>query len=183
MKIIEKAITEGRAKVMVGGKVYKLSTTKAKRKKTEFIESRFVGIHTTLSGKGCKSFIFEIGIETVAEVNARAWRKRSNRTQAARKAVSWLFAKHMDVVARIAHYIHHSGKFNSPKSLVINYTRLGGKQLDRANLGTATKAVEDSVCMCLGIDDGDIRYYGDYHQNTTHSKTGVRIEIIFKELP
>ena len=34
------------------------------------------------------------------------------------------------------------------------FTRLGGRKLDTSNLPSSMKAVEDAVCMYLGIDDG-----------------------------
>jgi hypothetical protein len=109
-------------------------------------------------------------IETASEANGREWRKRSNRTQAARKVVSEAFGRSLVWVAAFADHFHRGG------GLRVVFIRLGGRQLDRSNLPVALKATEDAVALMLGADDGDPRWRAEWHQEPGGA-VGVRIEL------
>ena len=114
-----------------------------KREKPELVESRFIPPATWV-----------IGAESKSEVNHREFRKRSKRTDGAWRATSKIMGPHLKALAPFAE-AYHAGR-----RLVVTFTRLGGKRLDRSNLPTATKAVEDAVAFMLGADDGDDRLLG-----------------------
>jgi hypothetical protein len=110
-------------------------------------------------------------IVTASEANGREWRKRSNRTQNARRIVSREFGCRLDYLAPFARHFH------AGRPLSVRLTRLGGRKLDAANLGPALKATEDAVALMLGADDGDSRWCVEFHQEPQASLQGVRIEL------
>jgi hypothetical protein len=111
-------------------------------------------------------------IRTASEANGRDWRKRSNRTQEARRIVSRELGKVLWIVASFAKPVHLHRE-----TLRVKLTRLGGRKLDAANLGPALKAAEDAVAMVLGIDDGDPRWQVEFGQEPG-GRVGVRLELI-----
>ncbi len=115
--------------------------------------------------------LWVLPIETSSEANGREWRKRSSRTQAARKAVSVAFGKSLLWVACYADHYHRGGV------LRVALTRLGGRKLDRSNLPAALKATEDAVAMMLGADDGDPRWQPAWEQEPGGA-AGVRVALV-----
>jgi hypothetical protein len=111
-------------------------------------------------------------IKTASEANGRDWRKRSNRTQQARRIVSRDLGKVLWLVPQFGERLHLR-----KQPLVVRITRLGGRKLDLANLGPALKATEDAVALMLGIDDGDPRWQVEFHQEPG-GPYGVRLELI-----
>ncbi len=109
-------------------------------------------------------------VETSSEANGREWRKRSNRTQAARRVVSAQLGRDLVYLAVFAAHYHAGG------ALRITFTRLGGRKLDRSNLPTALKATEDALCLMLGADDGDPRWQPAWEQEPGGA-VGVRVEL------
>lgn len=124
--------------------------------------------------RGASAFVVPalwfFAVDTRSEVNGREWRGRSARTQEARKAVSELMGRTLGWVAPYAAHYHAGG------ALRVKFTRLGRQRLDRSNLPTATKAVEDAVCLVLGTNDGDPRWRAEWEQDTS-SVAGVRVEL------
>ncbi len=109
-------------------------------------------------------------VETSSEANGREWRKRSNRTQAARKVVSAQLGRDLIYLAAFAAHFHAGG------ALRITFTRLGGRKLDRSNLPTALKSTEDAVALLMGADDGDPRWQPTWEQEPGGA-VGVRVEL------
>lgn len=114
--------------------------------------------------------VWIVGVLTRSESNERKWQDKSNRTKAARAAVSKCFGKSLPSLAQFAEHYHAGG------SLRIVFTRLAPKRLDRGNVSTALKAVEDALALMLGADDGDARWLATYAQETSE-RYGVRIEL------
>ena len=111
------------------------------------------------------------GLVTASETNARNWKDKSHRTQAARLAVSRCFGPNLRALAGIAEWYHA----RNPIRVVL--TRLGGHKLDKGNLPAALKAVEDAVALILGADDGDDRWLVEFAQEPGKTGHGVRIEL------
>ncbi len=61
--------------------------------------------------------------------------------------------------------------------MTITMTRLGGKGLDSDNLAGAFKAVRDTLCRWLSLDDGDKRLRFLYKQKPGKMEPGIRIDI------
>lgn len=123
-------------------------------------------------GAGC----WIVGVRTISVANNRDWKLRSAATKEARKKVCDLFARSIAEIAPLIERIH-----SSPCKIGAEFTRLGGRRMDHANLGGAIKAVEDAVCLYLGIDDGDPRYEPEYFQ-APGSLSGVMIKL-WAEVP
>jgi hypothetical protein len=113
---------------------------------------------------------FWVPLVTASEANARNWKERSARTHAARRAVSRVLGPHLRALADFSEHYHAGG------ALRVVFTRLGGRRLDRSNLGNALKATEDAVCLVLGCDDGDPRWVSSFEQEPG-GKVGVRVEL------
>lgn len=111
-----------------------------------------------------------VPLETKSESNQRAWQGKSNRTQAARRAVSQAFGPTLAFAARFAEHYHGGG------TIRVTFTRLGGKRMDRSNIPAAMKGVEDAVALILGADDGDDRWDAEFEQETG-GRIGVRIQM------
>ena len=109
-------------------------------------------------------------ITTASEANGREWRKRSNRTQAARKVVSTQLGRALVYLAAFAMHYHAGG------TLKVTLTRLGGHRLDRSNLPVALKSTEDALALMLGADDGDPRWQAEWKQEAG-GPAGVRVEL------
>lgn len=111
-----------------------------------------------------------VPIRTASEANLRDWRGRSNRTKAAREAVSSLFGKTLDRLAVFALHFHAGGVVRA------KFTRLGGRTLDRSNLPISMKSAEDAVCLMMGVNDGDPRWDVSFAQQPG-GQIGVRVEL------
>lgn len=109
-------------------------------------------------------------IATASEINGRDWRARSRRTDAAWRTVSTVFGPHLGVLAKFAAHYHAGG------TLLVAFTRLGGRRLDASNLPTATKATEDAIAFLMGVDDGDPRWRASWEQEVA-DVIGVRVQI------
>lgn len=114
--------------------------------------------------------LWTLPIATASEANGRDWRKRSNRTRAARKIVSEQLGRALVWVAAFAAHYHAGG------ALRVTFTRLGGKRLDNSNLPPALKATEDAVALMFGADDGDPRWRAEWGQEPG-GPGGVRVEL------
>lgn len=111
----------------------------------------------------------EVPVKTASEVNGRDWKARSRRSGAAWKAVSKLLGPHLALLAPFAEAYH------SDKALKVVFTRLGCHKMDKSNLPSATKAVEDALAFMLGADDGDPRWSARWEQVPEAEVCGVRI--------
>ncbi len=62
---------------------------------------------------------------------------------------------------------------------LVKFTRIGQKRLDPGNCEASFKHVQDALCYCLGVDDGDTeRIRFEYAQEATGKREyGVRVEI------
>jgi hypothetical protein len=120
--------------------------------------------------------VWEWPIVTASEANGREWRKRSNRTKAARDVVSRHMAPTWKFYGPIGDHWRAGGVIRAV------FTRLGGHVLDAANVGTALKATEDAVCLILGVDDRPPLWLSTFDQvvKTTAGglqPVGVRVEL------
>ncbi len=113
--------------------------------------------------------VWEIPLETRSEINLRQWQKRSKRTDAAWSAVSKAFGPHLAYLVRFA------SDYHAGLPVMVKFTRLGGRRLDRSNLPTALKAVEDAVAWLMGADDGAVNWRAEWEQEACDG-CGVRIE-------
>jgi hypothetical protein len=109
-------------------------------------------------------------VKAVGEVNARDWKARSRRTDAAWSAVSRTLGRHLSLLAPFADAYH------GDMALRILFTRLGGRRMDRSNLPTAIKATEDALAFMMGACDGDPRWRSEFAQEPG-GVVGVRIEL------
>jgi len=109
-------------------------------------------------------------IETASEANGREWRERSNRNKEARRIVSRVIGSRWEFFHRFP-VAYHKGE-----KLKLIFTRLGGRKLDKANVGPALKGVEDALALMFGANDGDDRWDSSFEQSPGGLK-GVRIEI------
>jgi hypothetical protein len=116
------------------------------------------------------SVVLTLPVVTASEVNQRDWRSRSRRGKVAWKALSDVLGPRLALVAPIGEAFH------AGKPVRVALTRLGGRKLDRSNLPTALKAVEDAVAYFLGADDGDPRWVAEWHQEPG-GPAGVRVEL------
>lgn len=130
-----------------------------KREKAELVTAKYISPGTWI-----------VPVLTVSESNERGRWARAGRTIAARTAVSRTIGPWLPALASYsAHY--HSGF-----PLRVVFTRLGGRKLDRSNLATALKAVEDALAMMMGADDGNPKWQAEWEQEPG-GKHGVRIEL------
>lgn len=111
-----------------------------------------------------------VGVETRSESNQRKWKDKSNRTKAARAAVSKCFGKTLAALAVFAEHYHAGG------AVRVEFTRLAPRRLDRGNVSVALKAVEDALALLMGADDGDARWLASYEQEMSE-RYGVRIKL------
>ena len=92
---------------------------------------------------------FVVGVYTASEANEADWRNKSTRKGVIRSAVSRVLGK------ELAYLVPFSIAYHRGLPVRVHFVRLGGRRLDKlANLGTAMKAAEDTVCLMLGADDG-----------------------------
>lgn len=108
-------------------------------------------------------------IPTASEINGRKWRERSKRTDIAWRIVSPAFGPRVD------YYAHYQRFYHAGRPLRIVFTRLGGKKIDRANLGSALKATEDAVAFMLGANDGNENWQSEFEWEPGE-RHGVRIQ-------
>ena len=109
--------------------------------------------------------------KTVSETNRRdRWglqeRKKAQR-EAALEAVSV-------ALAQPGNYLPERGPW------YVRYTRVSSSRIhdEGANLPPALKAVEDQVCACLKVDDGDDAYQPAYRQEPLRGRAeGVLVEV------
>lgn len=109
-------------------------------------------------------------IETASESNGRNWKARSNRNKEARRIVS------REIGSRWEHFARFPVAYHRGERIRIVFTRLGGRKLDRANVGPSLKGVEDAVALLFGASDGSELWDASFEQQPTGLK-GVRIEI------
>ncbi len=115
-------------------------------------------------------FMALIPVCTTSEVNSREWKARNRRAGEAWRAVSKILGPNLGSLACFA------GPYRDGRPLYVTFTRLGGRRLDRSNLPTATKAVEDALAFMLGADDGDPRWVASWDQEPGGPQ-GVRITL------
>ena len=133
------------------------------RCKPELIEGGIALVDGTL--------VILVPVATVSESNGREWRKRSNRTKRARKALADVLGPRLGLLAPFAEAFH------AGIALRVVLTRLGGRKVDRTNLPGCVKAVEDHLSRAMLADDGDPRWWVEYAQEPGVGPVGVRIEI------
>lgn len=109
-------------------------------------------------------------IETASEANGRDWKARSNRNKEARRIVA------KEIGCRWEFFYRFPVAYHRGEKLKLIFTRLGGRRLDKANVGAALKATEDAVALLFGANDGDDRWDAEFEQQPGGLK-GVRIEI------
>ena len=109
-------------------------------------------------------------ILTVSESNHRDWKRRSGRTQNARRVVSLQIAAQVDYYAPLVHH------YRAGRLVRVTLARLAPHRLDAANLGGALKATEDAVALMLGCDDGDPRWLAAFAQEV-QPLMGVRLTL------
>ena len=118
-----------------------------------------------------ESPVWVVPVKTVSEANSRGWRQKSGRTQGTRKAVCRALGQHLEAV------IPFATAFHAGRAVVVRLTRLGGQKLDRtANLPSSLKAVEDSVALVMGADDGAPNWRCEVDQEPG-GDWGVRIQL------
>jgi hypothetical protein len=98
------------------------------------------------------------------------WWKKMSRNLSAKKAVRDTLGPHVLKLVPFAVAWHRGN------ALRIVFTRLGGRRLDRGNLATSLKAVEDMIEGALLACDGDPRWLSSYEQ-CPGGPVGVRVEI------
>lgn len=119
---------------------------------------------------------WEIPLVTASEINLRDWRKRSKRSDAAWSAVSKAIGPHLAYLVRFA------ADYHAGIPVYVQFTRLGGRKLDRSNLPTSMKAVEDALCWMMGADDGAANWHPDWQQEACDG-CGVRITLSSEVFP
>lgn len=116
-----------------------------------------------------------IPVETASEANGRDWRKRSKRSDGAWRAVSRAMGPELRALAAFAEAFHDGFPIR------VQFTRIGGRRLDRSNLPTALKAVEDAVAFMLGADDGSPLWCAEWQQRPGGDRVGVMVRFLTKE--
>lgn len=109
-------------------------------------------------------------IETASEANGRKWRERSHRNKEARRIVS------KEIGCRWEYFHRFPVAYHRGERIKLIFTRLGGRKLDKANIGSALKQTEDALALMFGANDGDDRWDASHEQQPGGLK-GVRIEI------
>lgn len=132
---------------------------KGKRKKKPLLPSVFVPPATWL-----------VGLETVSEANTRSKWGSVGRVMAQRRAVTKTMAPGWSVWGPIG------DAYRAGRPISVRLTRLGGRRLDTGNLWRALKAVEDSVALMLGADDGSPLWRCEVEQEQ-NERIGVRITL------
>ena len=159
-KAIEAAIAAGTARVVNGPAA---DAGDGRRAKPERVAEGF-----RYDGNAVE---FTVPVETVSEANQRGWRGKASRAGSQRKAVAAVLGKHLRELADFADHYHAGWP------LGVTITRLGGRRLDAlSNLGAALKAIEDTVALVIGADDGDPRWRGRAEQEPG-GEVGVRIRL------
>jgi hypothetical protein len=128
------------------------------------------GGYQTAPSEGNRLTLY-IPVRTASEVNGRDWRARSRRSNASWRAVS-------KVCGPLLWLLHpYATAYHEGKALKIVFTRLGGHKMDRSNLPSACKGVEDALAFIAGADDGDAKWSARFEQEPDAERVGVRIEI------
>ena len=115
--------------------------------------------------------IIMVPVATVSETNARQWQGRSQRTQAARKAVRRACIGALFALSMFEKHCAAGG------GLRVKFVRLGGHKMDHSNLPAACKATEDALAYLLGVDDGDNGWHPEWAQEPGGESQGMRIEV------
>ena len=98
-------------------------------------------------------------------------KKRFGRAGNERRVTSRVLGKQPAVLAEFWQAIH------AGRALVVTFTRLGGRGLDKDdNLNASFKYVRDTVALMAGVDDNDSRWNWRYKQKPGGS-FGVQIRI------
>jgi len=114
---------------------------------------------------------FVVGVQTASDANEAHWQKKAARNGGIRKSVSRVLGRELAYLVPFAIAYHN----NLP--VRAHFVRLGGRRLDRlANLGAALKAVEDTVCLMIGADDGSENWKPSCEQEPG-GPYGVRITL------
>lgn len=105
-----------------------------------------------------------VPLKTVSEMNAREhWSVRFRRKKEQQKAVKYaLIFAGVPVV------------MDGPVSITLQ--RIGGRRMDKDNLASSMKHVQDAVAKHLHMDDGDERIAWEYRQKPGGGTRGVSIE-------
>ncbi len=111
---------------------------------------------------------------TRSEANESSWMAKMRRKLPAKRATREALAPCHGFLNRYVVAYH------SDRALRIVFTRLGGRRLDKGNLPSSLKAVEDVVAAALLADDGSPKWHVSYEQ-IPGGPLGVRVEISVME--
>jgi hypothetical protein len=106
---------------------------------------------------------------TRSEANESKWTRKMSRKLSAKRAVRETLGPHLMLLVPFAEAYHQG------QALKVVLTRLGGRTLDRCNLPTSMKAVEDMIAGALLADDGSPQWHVSYEQEP--GEVGVKVEI------
>jgi hypothetical protein len=106
---------------------------------------------------------------TRSEANESKWTRKMARKLSAKRAVRETLGPHLAMLVPFAEAYHQG------KALRVVLTRLGGRTLDRCNLPTSMKAIEDMIAGALLADDGSPAWHVSYEQEP--GAVGVKVEI------
>lgn len=109
-------------------------------------------------------------VVTRSEANESKWFRKMLRKVPVKRVFRECLGKHAMAFSVFARHYHNGG------ALRIVFTRLGGRKLDKSNLPSTLKTVEDMLAGMLLADDGDSRWQPSWEQEP--GKVGVRIEMV-----
>lgn len=103
--------------------------------------------------------VITLPVVTRSEANESKWDVKMRRKFPARRAVRDTLG------AAYASLVPFAEAYHAGRALRVVFARLGGRRLDRCNLPSSMKAVEDMVAGALLADDGDSRWHVSYEQD------------------
>lgn len=112
-----------------------------------------------------------IPVATYSDANERKWQKVMQRKISAKRAVRETIGPNHGLFTRFAE-AYHAGK-----ALCVCFRRVGHRRVDRSNLPTTMKYVEDTIAAFIAADDGDPRWRPSFDQDPDHDGVGVVVEI------
>ena len=118
--------------------------------------------------KGPPGFSVLVEVATVSEANKRDRFGKQDRKAAQREAA----------YEAVAVALGAGGVIPSKGPWFVRLTRRASTRLDKGNLPSALKAVEDQIAACVGVDDGSPLYEPEYEQEPR----GKRPEAVLVEV-
>ncbi|AMV25491.1 hypothetical protein VT84_13920 [Gemmata sp. SH-PL17] len=140
---------------------------KAKREKPDLVAPE----HEHGSRDGVRYSRWLVPLHVVAGDNARGMRAKIGRAGHERRVTSQALSRTLRALSPFAESAQAGHR------VICTLTRVGGREMDYANVVAAMKYVQDTVAMFLGVDDGPRGPVQWVYDQKPGGPVGVRIQI------